>query len=68
MDKKPVRMDVEVDGQAVGTTMQPDGAPWRSWEFAVPPGPGRRTLQFRVSTEFQGMRHYCWDAAVRGVP
>jgi hypothetical protein len=68
MDKKPVHMEVDVDGQTVGTTIQSDGEPWKSWDFAVPRGAESRTVQFRVHTEFQGMRHYCFDAAMRGVP
>lgn len=68
MDKPPVRLDVEIDGQPVGTALQPDGAPWQRWSFAVPPGPPTRTVRFLVSASFQGMRHFCFDAAMRGAP
>jgi hypothetical protein len=68
LNKKPVRLDVEIDGRVVGTAEQPDGAPWRTWEFEVPPGPARHSLRFVITTEWQEMRHFCWDATLRGEP
>lgn len=68
MNKPPVHLDVEIDGLHVGRADQPDGAPWQRWSFPVPEGPPVRTVRFIVSTTFQGMRHFCFDAAMRGEP
>jgi hypothetical protein len=68
MDKLPVLMDTVLDGTTLGTAVQPDGAGWRTWTYAVPPGAERRQVQFRVMTGFQGMRHFCFDATMRGQP
>lgn len=68
MDKPPVHIEVEIDGRLVGAADQPDGAPWQRWSFPVPDGPPVRTVRFLVSAVFQGMRHFCFDAAMRGAP
>lgn len=68
MDKPPVRMDVVLDGNVLGTAVQPDGAGWQTWTYPVAPGAPTRQLEFRVHTEFQGMRHFCFDATMRGEP
>ncbi|MBI5500499.1 MAG: hypothetical protein HY907_09660 [Deltaproteobacteria bacterium] len=71
MKYPPVHLETLVDGRSLGTAEQPDGAGWRTWTYEVPAPEGATTpevrqVQLRISTEFQGMRHFCFDAAMRG--
>jgi hypothetical protein len=65
-DKTPVVLVARVDEVEVGSVVHPDAVGRRTFDFPVPPGPERRRVTFEVSSEFQGMRHFCFDATMRG--
>jgi hypothetical protein len=63
---KPTTLTVDVDGVEIGTTAHYVGVGWQPFVFDVPPGPPLRTVRFVVQSAFQGRRHFCFDATMRG--
>ncbi len=68
VNQAPVFLDVEVDGALMGRTVHPGDVGWTTFVYDLPPGPATRTIRFTVTTPSQGMRHFCFDAAVRAPP
>ena len=73
MKYAPVYLETLVDDRPLGTAVQADGMPFQTWRYDVPPpadggASGERRVELRVRTDFQGMRHFCFDAAMRGEP
>lgn len=63
----PVDLDVEVDGERVGTTRHEDGTGWKAWEIPVGTHANTvaREVAFRVHSDNTNERHVCWEADTR---
>ena len=66
--ESPVYLEVEIDGRSAGRIVHRGDVGWTTTVYDVPPGPERHSLAFVVTTPKQGMRHFCWDAAMRVEP
>jgi hypothetical protein len=63
----PVTLRVSIDGREVGKVVQDNRNGYFPTRFDISAaGPGSHTVTFAVSTNHAGMRHFCFDAEVRG--
>ena len=63
----PIRLDVAVDGDVVGSYIHSDGDGWSSFDFPLGTHAGEPSaaVEFRVSSSNYLHRHFCFEATSR---